>query len=411
MTHTQLSGKYGNAIVYTDNVEESAASQIVSLLNQSAFEGSSVKIMPDVHAGAGCVIGYTARLTGRVVPNLIGVDIGCGVLAVKTDKTKINFEKLDRFIRQNIPFGFERNKRVDSMVPDSLRNTVVKVAQKIRLKEEEQLKGIGSLGGGNHFIEIDEDQDGSQWVVIHSGSRNFGLQVAQYHQRKAAKYCESKTNENKSRINQLLGKMKQQTNNVVDFTNKIEQAQEDGSVYNVPKALSFLEKDLKDEYLYDLSVAQSYAKLNREIMMHRIMEFLNASEMETILSVHNYINFDDKIVRKGAISAHKGQKIIIPLNMRDGIIIGIGKGNEQWNLSAPHGAGRILSRTRAKQILHLDEFQKTMKGIWTSCVGRDTLDESPMAYKPMEEIIAAVHETMDISDKIKPLYNFKAGEE
>jgi len=368
----EIKGKYNTAKVFNDNIGPETIAQIINLCNQEAFQGQKIRIMPDAHKGAGCVIGYTAELGCKVVPNLIGVDIGCGMLATNLGQRVINFENLDNHIRSHIPFGFGKNKSIDleKLTPDFVED-MKRICKKLSLNFSEKMLSIGSLGSGNHFIEINEDSDMNKWLVIHSGSRNFGLQIANYHQKKAVMICREKKNK-------------------------------------VEKSLAYLEFEDRDEYCSDMKTAQLYASLNRKEMAVRILNFLSIKDyIEQFETIHNYINFKDKIIRKGAISAHEGEKMIIPLNMRDGSIIATGKGNPDWNYSAPHGAGRKMSRGEAKQSLNIEDFKNSMKHVWTSCVTKHTLDEAPMAYKSKSEIIGNIAETAEIIDIMKPLYNFK----
>lgn len=398
--HLIVEGKYNKATIFTNNIEETALEQVKSLLNLEYFKDCKIAIMPDVHAGAGCVIGLTMSLNNYVIPNLVGVDIGCGMLTIKLGKDiKLNLEELDRFIKKNIPHGFEKNKTIDKKILepseeikkivkisfnnvnlnlnniDNLIKEIEKISINIGIDPDEQLRSIGSLGGGNHFIEIDKDDENNFYLVIHTGSRHFGWQIANHHQDIAKKYCEKKG-------------------------------------YKVNKSLSFLEDEKKEKYLYDMKIAQIFAKINRYIIASRITEFLNLeiNKLEYFETIHNYINFKDNIIRKGAVSAYKGEKILIPFNMKDGSIIAIGKGNEAWNFSAPHGAGRIMSRNEAKKKLSLNEFKEIMKGIFSTTISKDTLDEAPFAYKKADEIIQFIKDTVEIEKFIKPIYNFKAPE-
>lgn len=358
--------------IFTENVEPSALQQIYALKEHPAFKDEKVRVMPDSHAGVGCVIGLTATFHDKVVPNVVGVDIGCGVLATKMRNIPtLNLKEFDEFLRAKVPFGTNVHKsylRMDS----KLFEEVKEICERTNQDFERVQASIGTLGGGNHFIEIDDTDSGELMLVIHSGSRNFGLQVANFHQRKA---IEEK------------GKM---------------------------GGLEYLEGKSAKEYLKDAIVAQKYAKRNREAMFEILSEYLGtlAGSDNIVESVHNYIEMDGKfetgIIRKGAISAKNGEKIIIPFNMRDGSILGIGMGNEDWNYSAPHGAGRILSRSKAKELLSMEDFKESMKGIWTSCIFPGTLDEAPMAYKNKEEIIALIFPTVEVINTLRPIYNFKA---
>jgi RNA-splicing ligase RtcB len=329
--------------------------------------------MPDIHAGKGCVIGYTADLGDRVVPNLIGLDIGCGILSINLGKIDISYDRLDKFIRRSIPCGFERNRTFDAdAYPETFLHDLGQACDRLDIKFPEHVKGIGSLGGGNHFIEVASDSRKNKWLLIHSGSRNFGLQVATWHQNRALQSCSEKG-------------------------------------IDIPRDFAFLEGDAREDYFRDMKIAQQYASLNRQEMGKRLLMFLDVKQpVEQFETVHNYINFTDGIIRKGAISAHAGEKMIIPLNMRDGSIIGLGKGNSEWNYSAPHGAGRRLSRNQAKKQIDMDDFRKSMKHIWTSTVSEKTKDEAPMAYKPKKEILACLGETTEITETLIPVFNFKA---
>ena len=332
-----LKGKYNTAKVYNDNVDSKSQGQIINLLSNEAFEGSKIRIMPDVHAGAGCVIGFTMELKDKVVPNLVGVDIGCGVLTVKLKEKEIDFEKLDKVIKNKVPHGFS--------VHDTANSVRRVKASNLRVKEtfaevdiDRATKSIGTLGGGNHFIEVGKDDEGYLYLFIHTGSRKFGLEIAKYHQ------------------------------NVAKNSN--------------PHGdLSYLEDYAVDNYLHDMEIAQKYAAENRIAIASAIIGGMDLNIEDSFDTVHNYINMRDRILRKGAVSAHKDEQLVIPLNMRDGVILAEGKGNEDWNYTAPHGAGRIYSRGQAKRELSLEDFETEMEGIYSTSVSAKTLDESPMAYK------------------------------
>ena len=364
----EIKAQYGEAKVFAAELDEVSTSQIYGILNHPISENASTAIMPDAHAGAGCVIGYTAKINHMIIPNLIGVDIGCGVLTVELGKIDIDYEELDKFIRANIPSGMKVRDNVSDFLLDEWKNNLEYICKEQDQDLDRVLRSLGTLGGGNHFIEIDEAEDGTKWLTVHSGSRNFGLKVANFHQ-KIAKGIHARQDK-----------------------------------------LDYLEGEKASKYLQDMGSAQAYATENRMIMALTINRdfFGNKDIGKRIESVHNYISFDDNVVRKGAISAHKGEEVVIPWNMRDGIIIGVGKGNADWNNSAPHGAGRNFSRTKAKEIFTLKEFQKSMEGIWTSCVHKSTLDESPMAYKDHEVVERLIADTVEVKMKLKPIYNFKA---
>ena len=377
----EIKGKYNEIKAYTDIVEESCLTQLYNICRQKIFEGTKIRIMPDTHTGKGSVIGFTCIGLEYVIPNIIGSDIGCGMEVTELGDINIDFEKLDKFIMNNIPASTNINKKIDERIGKHWREDLKSLSEKLNHDLEKNLRALGSLGGGNHFIEINRGNNGEKYLVIHSGSRRLGNDTALYHQKKAEKYCDDMRKES-----------------------------DRDSIYFVSKELSFLEDDNAQEYLEDMKLVQKYAELNRKIIAARIVEFLGldygSSEKFTV--VHNYYNFEDKIIRKGAISAHKNEKIIIPVNMRDGSILAIGKGNEEWNLSAPHGAGRLMSRGRAKENISLERFRKSMKGVYTTSVKASTVDEAPMAYKPIEEIMKYLDNTVEVIEIIKPIYNFKA---
>lgn len=351
-----------NVKIYANNLEQAALDQINILAGTSAFEDSKIRIMPDAHTGAGCVIGFTANLGDKVVPNLIGVDIGCGMYAANLGKEDIDPESLDTVVKRNVPSGFNVHARDTCDVKELGLLCIDKIKNIDR-----QNKSKGTLGGGNHFIELNESQNGDKYLVIHSGSRNIGLQVAQLYQAMADENCSD----------------------------------------DVPKDLNYLTGELREAYLHDMTICQQFAWENREEMAKRILVALRISTKDEFQTVHNYLG-PDGIIRKGAISAHDGERVLIPFNMRDGSIIGYGKGNEDWNNSAPHGAGRIMSRSKARKDLSVDEFTKQMEGIYSTTVCKDTIDEAPGAYKPAQQIIDALEPTVDIAEHLKPLYNFKA---
>ncbi|HNZ25750.1 MAG TPA: RtcB family protein [Spirochaetota bacterium] len=374
-----IQGKYNSAEIFTDNIDEESIKQIHSILNNPGFADSQIRIMPDVHAGKGSVIGFTMTFNNYVAPTIVGVDIGCGMNAYKIGKREIDLKSLDKFIHKAIPAGKEvRSSPVENPLLESedLKRLVKKVADD---DYDRVARSIGSLGGGNHFIELNRDTEDNIWLATHSGSRNLGLKVCSYHQNKAKEYIRKKFG--------------------------------GSAAYNNAEFMPM--NDGGSEYLDDMKLTQEYALQNRYTICTIILEEFFGEKIkncESIISVHNYINFKDKIVRKGAISAHDGERIIIPLNMRDGSIVARGKGNKNWNYSAPHGAGRILSRSGAKKTVSLEEYIKTMKSVYTSSVNKSTIDESPMAYKPSKEIIRLIKDTADIDFVMKPIYNFKSCE-
>ena len=392
--------------IFTNNIEQSAKEQIDLLLNQEPFQNCKVRIMPDVHTGKGCVIGFTADLGDKVIPNIVGVDIGCGMLCVELGKIEVDLEKLDKVINENIPAG--RNIREHKLI--EYKN--IKDLYCLReLKETNKFnRAIGTLGGGNHFIEVDVDNQGIKYLVIHTGSRNMGKQVAEYYQNLAIELCSGKEEMYKRKA-EIITTYKEQgrKNEIQNALKKIEQEYKN-NLPNLPKDLCYLTGEYREEYLHDMKICQEYASLNRKHIAIEILNKCGIVAIKQFETIHNYINFEDNIVRKGSIRANKGEKVIIPINMRDGSIIAIGKGNIDWNNSAPHGAGRIMSRNMARETLNFEEYKKTMKGIYSTSISHDTIDEAPMVYKPMEEIIEHIKDTVEVIKIIKPIYNFKASE-
>jgi len=366
----ELQGKYNTAKVFTDTAEESAITQIEHLLDQAFIEGSKIRVMPDAHAGMGCTIGTTMTISDKVVPNLVGVDIGCGMETVLLRDRRVDLTQLDKTIHNYIPSGFQIRK-VPHHFNDEIDLPALRCASHVDLNRA--VLSIGTLGGGNHFIELDSDEEGLIYLVVHSGSRNLGKQVCEYYQNTAAA--------------------------ILNRTGK-----------GADRVLAYLEGEPLDDYLHDMAIIQRYADLNRKAIVRELEKRMKFKIVEQFTTIHNYIDLDSMILRKGAISAQKGERMLIPMNMRDGSLICIGKGNEDWNCSAPHGAGRLMSRTAAKERITLTQYEKAMKGIYSSTVNRSTIDEAPFAYKPMDEIIANIGDTADIVKAIKPLYNFKAAE-
>lgn len=411
--------------IFTDNIETTAIEQIERLLTIPAFGGCKIRIMPDVHAGAGCVIGFTGDLGEKVIPNIVGVDIGCGILVQPfTCMKEIDYHDLNEFILHHIPSG--RNYRDNKYAPlpqkymDAYRESkdLIKQLRCYReLKETKRLNlSIGSLGGGNHFIELDKDESNLYYLVVHTGSRNLGKQVADIYQKLAVK-CQSGWAELMEEQNRLIAEYKQagRKNELQDVIRELHNSFKMRKP-TIPPDLSYLEGNYREDYLYDMRLCQQWAKINRRMIMGLIMDYLISQGYADMCedglqfeSIHNYIS-DDNIIRKGAISANAGEKCIIPLNMRDGSLICIGKGNGDWNCSAPHGAGRIMSRSQAFQNISLDDYARSMQGIYTECMNEETKDESPMVYKPKDEIIRNISDTVSVVNVIKPVYNFKAVE-
>ena len=387
--------------IFANSVDANALNQIYTLLAQAPFLNSKVRIMPDVHVGTGCVVGFTATLADKIIPNVIGVDIGCGMLCVNMGKIKIDFALLDNFIRENIPYGSNFSKRVDG------ENLIKNLRCFNSLNDFERLYGsLGTLGGGNHFIEVDKDDEDNLYLIIHSGSRNLGKQVATVYQKQAVEFCKNIAEDEKK---QAIFELKEQ--NLQDkIPEELERiSKKYAHISKIPAELCYLTGDKMQNYLHDVKICQQFAMLNREKMANKILKFLKVFKFEKFETVHNYID-DLNVVRKGAIKANLHEKVLIPMNMRDGCIIAEGLGNSDWNCSAPHGAGRILSRGDAKNLISIEEYQNSMKGIFTTSVSSGTIDESPMAYNPMQEIVDLISPTVKILKIIKPVYNFKAGE-
>ena len=398
-----IKGQFNTAKVFTDVIEPEAVSQILDLCNQKAFAGLNIRIMPDVHAGAGCTIGTTMNIRDKVIPNLVGVDIGCGMLVAELGKVDIDFAKLDEVIRSKVPSGHDVRETTH---PFLAKTKVDDVLCKSAVDMDRAYKSIGSLGGGNHFIEVDADDEENKYLVIHSGSRHLGVEAAKYYQRNAVKALSEQFG--KTKIDAIIAKCKSEhrERDIEKELKALSSVRPD----NFNKDFAYCECSLFDAYIHDMKIIQEYAEWNRHAMLKEIEDSMGLSHISEFTTIHNYIDTENMILRKGAVSAQKGEKLIIPMNMRDGSLICIGKGNPDWNYSAPHGAGRLMSRHKAKESISLDEFQNSMQGIWTSSVNTSTIDESPMAYKPMEAIVDNIKDTVEIVNIIKPLYNFKASE-
>ena len=397
----ELKGKYNEAKIFTDVIDEASIAQVLLLLNQEFVSGNKIRLMPDIHAGAGCTIGTTMTITDKIVPNLVGVDIGCGMETIQLKETHIEPQKLDKLIYEKIPSGF------------SVREKTHRYFEKINLKEllcEKHIhlnraeKSLGTLGGGNHFIEANKADDGTIYIVVHSGSRHLGLEVANFYQEEGYKVLNKSTRQD---IDAFIADLKQQGRE--KEIQKTLTAYKNTKRTNIPKQLAYVSGDLFDAYIHDMKIVQKYAELNRKAMMDEIIKGMRIHVKDQFTTIHNYIDTDAMILRKGAVSAKEGERLLIPINMRDGSLICIGKGNDDWNQSAPHGAGRLMSRSAAKQSFTVSEFKKQMNGIYTTSVNKDTLDECPMAYKGIDDIINNICDTVEIKSVIKPIYNFKAG--
>ena len=402
MNVVEIKGKFNTAIAYAKVIEPDAIEQLRRMCDYEFTIGSKIRIMPDVHVGAGCTIGTTMTVTDKVVPNIVGVDIGCGMYTINLGKGEVDLEKFDE-VAHYIPSGRNvwegRGERFNLQDLKCYRN----------LRDTRRIeRSLGTLGGGNHFIEIDKSADGTNYLVIHSGSRNLGKQVAEYYQKLAVDLAHGKEEMFKEQ-EQIIHKYKAQGRRS-EIQEAIKQLHKNfkSQHSDIPSDLCFVYGKYLCDYLNDVNICQNFAKRNREIMAHVLIKRVGLTAGEAFHTIHNYIDVDEMILRKGAISARAGEKILIPINMRDGSVIAIGKGNPDWNYSAPHGAGRILSRSEAKEKFDLEEYRDTMKGIYTTSVNEATIDEAPMAYKSLEDIIDVISESVDIIEVLKPIYNFKA---
>ena len=397
----EIQGKYASAKVFADIAEESAVAQILSLCNQPVSAGAKIRIMPDVHAGAGCTIGTTMTVTDTAIPNLVGVDIGCGMETVRLKEKHIELQKLDKLIYRSIPSGFsvrETPHRFASRFAPEL----LYCADKIHVPR--MMLSIGTLGGGNHFIEADQSENGSIYLVIHSGSRHLGVEVAKYYQEEAYRQLNAAS---KDEVDALIASLKAQGKET-QIQKALKKLKAEKRT-DVPKHLAYTAGRLFEQYIHDMKLTQEFAMLSRKAMIDELIRGMGLHIAEQFTTIHNYIDTEHMILRKGAVSARAGEKLLIPMNMRDGSLICTGRGNDDWNQSAPHGAGRLMSRADAKASFTVSEFKKQMAGIYTTSVGSGTLDECPMAYKPMEAITGCIGDTVEINEIIRPIYNFKAG--
>lgn len=399
----ELQGKYNTAKIFTDVVDEASIAQVIELCNQEFAAGSRIRMMPDIHAGAGCTVGTTMTVSDRIVPNLVGVDIGCGMYTLKLKEKHIELQKLDKVIREKIPSGFGVRSKPHALAGEAELSSLrcIKAVNPARAE-----LSIGSLGGGNHFIEVDKDESGALYLVIHSGSRHLGVEVAGYYQKRGydrLNRCDEAAMRRLAEELKAAGKQKQIEAELTKWKSTKRTA--------VPKHLAYVEGEDFENYLHDMEIVQAFAELNRRAIATQIVKSLKLHVVDDFTTVHNYIDVKSRILRKGSVSAQKGERLLIPINMRDGSLLCIGKGNEDWNCSAPHGAGRLMSRAQAKQSFTVSEFKKQMAGIYTTSVGADTLDECPMTYKSMEDIAGNISPTVEIISVMKPIYNFKAGAE
>ena len=363
-----ITNQYNTAIVYSDQIDSNVEGLLKALCGSPVSEGSCIRIMPDVHPGKGCAVGTTMTVTDKVAPGLVGVDIGCGMEVFRVSGKRLELQKLDKLVHEKIPSG----RKVRSTPHRFAEQVDLDALRCVRHVQQEKAQcSIGTLGGGNHFIEVDRGEDGAYWLIIHSGSRHLGLEVATWYQNEAYRQCPEGT----------------------------------------PYELAWASGELMEDYLHDMAIVQKFAALNRQAIADEIIRGMKLDVVETFSTVHNYIDLDTMILRKGAVSAQAGEKLVIPMNMRDGCLLCRGKGNSEWNCSAPHGAGRLLTRAQVKQTFTLSQYKKEMQGIYTTSVSRETLDESPMAYKPLDAILSQIGPTVEVLERLKPIYNFKSGEE
>ena len=396
----EIKGQVNTAICFAKIIEDEAIEQIRRMCDYEFTAGSRIRIMPDVHAGKGCTIGTTMTVKDKAVPNIVGVDIGCGMYTVNLGQVEIDMEQMDgaaHFIPSGLNVWEGRKERFDLLDLRCYRG----------LKDARRLeRSLGTLGGGNHFVEIDQSADGTKYLVIHSGSRNLGKQVAEFYQRLAIDLSKGKE-EYFARRDALIAEYKA-AGRRKEIEKALKELRWEEHEPTIPKDLCFVYGQYLEDYLHDVEICQRFARRSRELMAEIILQRLGIEAIDAFHTIHNYIDTDEMILRKGAIAAHEGEKVLIPINMRDGSVLAIGKGNPDWNYSAPHGAGRIMSRTAAKENLDLDEYRREMAGIYTTSVNEATLDEAPMAYKSLSDIIDVIQESVDVIEVLKPIYNFKA---
>ena len=399
----EVRGKYNEAKIFTDVVDNASVSQVIELCNQEFAAGSRTRLMPDIHAGAGCTVGTTMTVRDKIVPNLVGVDIGCGMEVIRIREEYIEPQKLDKLIYEKIPSGFSIRSKPHRFLDMVDLDALCCIDHINRPRAE---KSMGTLGGGNHFIEADKDDEGHIYIVVHSGSRRLGLEVAKYYQEEGYKVL---NHSDDASLQQVIAEMKRagKQKDIEKTVKKLKNVKQTA----VPRELAYVTGELFERYIHDMKIVQQYAALNRQAMIDEIVKGMKFHAEEQFTTIHNYIDTDNMILRKGAVSAQKGEKLLIPINMRDGSLICEGKGNEDWNCSAPHGAGRLMSRAAAKQSFTVSEFKKQMAGVYTTSVNKGTLDECPMAYKGMQDILDNIGPTAEVLKIIRPIYNFKAGAE
>ncbi|MCL2121886.1 MAG: RtcB family protein [Clostridiales bacterium] len=401
----RIKGQHNTALCFAATLEDSAAEQIRTVCNRAEFSGSKIRIMPDVHAGMGCTIGTTMTISDKIVPGMVGVDIGCGMETVKLADKEIDYAALDMLIRRMIPSGRDIRRKLHRF-NEQIDLGALRCAREMNL--ERAKRSIGTLGGGNHFIEVDRSDSGDLYLVVHSGSRHIGNEVAGYYQEEAYRTLQGNA---KQQIEETIAALKREgrQREIADTVKRLK-AQEHKKTDSIPKDLSYVSGALFDDYIHDMKIIQHFATLNRRAMTEVILSGMGLTEIERFTTIHNYIDTEAMILRKGAVSAKTGERLLIPINMRDGSLICVGKGNDDWNQSAPHGAGRLMGRMAALKKLSMEEYVAGMNGIFTTSVSRKTLDESPMAYKSMDEIVSHITPTAEIVDRIRPTYNFKASE-
>ena len=402
----ELTGKFGTAKVFTDVVDEKSIGQVVELLNQPYVDGSQVRMMPDIHAGAGCTIGTTMTIKDKVCPNLVGVDIGCGMEVVMLKEEHLELQKLDEVLHECIPTGYKKRKTEHRYARD-VDLEKLRCAKHIKIAEARL--SMGTLGGGNHFVEANTDEEANVYIVIHSGSRHLGLEVANYYQEEAYKQLKGTDKAFLEEMSRSIIEKYKAEGREKELSGALKELKA-GHDTKIPKMLAYCSGYLFDDYLHDMEIVQYFAERNRQAMMDEVVKGMGVHVVDSFTTIHNYIDTAAMILRKGSVSAAEGERLIIPINMRDGSLICTGKGNEDWNCSAPHGAGRLMSRSEAKASFTVSQFKKEMEGIYSTTVNRSTLDEAPMAYKSMEDIVSNIGDTVTVEKVIKPIYNFKAGD-
>lgn len=409
----EVNGKYNKAIIYSDLVDNATISQIITLCNSEVYSDQKIRIMPDCHAGTGCVVGTTMTINNAVTPNLVGVDIGCGMLAVKLKEKHIDLPKFDSVVKSEICSGKAARRK------DYIKSTEIDLDKlackehKAPLRIDNAYASIGTLGGGNHFIELDKDNEGFIWLVIHTGSRHLGIEVCNWYQKQAYTRLKAVINggtmamKRLELINKLKSEGRQQSIDryLKEFDRNYREKEP-----NISYELCYCTDELFDMYIHDMEIVQQYASINRHEIAKLILKNAKLHRIDEFETIHNYIDTKNMILRKGAVSAQVGERLLIPINMKDGSLLCRGKGNMEWNCSAPHGAGRMFSRSETKERYSVSDFKNIMKesGVYSSCIGQGTLDECPMAYKPIESILANISDTVEVTDILKPVYNFKA---